>query len=155
MSNQFVAHLVLRGGVANVTASRVALDKNKRFISIKSISTPSASLEHETVIPIRSLHSMTLDMPDNSYCKYIASAVGFAIGMSTGATVGSNGGSTSVTASTATIVGGLSAAGIFTLCNTRKAMLTLRTPKEDYTYSVKADQKEQSIRTFNALKESL
>ena len=155
MTSMF-GNLIIKG-VSSVQSSRISIsEKKSNYLSVTEPANRSHSQpSKETIIPLRNVHSVTLDFPDNSYCSYLATALGFAIGIPAGVSVGAAGGTGTGAVATAAVTGGLSAACSFMLCNSRKAVLTIRTPKEDYSYSVQSEQKEQSIKLFNTIKENI
>ena len=149
-------HKVTRG-VPYPQSTRINLSNNKITLSTPSRRDPnSRTPESETILPLRQITSATLDFPDNSYCKYVAGAFGFVSGIASGAAISSSRAASggSVVAGS-TIMGSAAAGGMYMLCTSRQALLTLKTNRDDYQFSFQADQKDQSVHLFRTLRREL
>ena len=154
---QQMAHLLghkTTSGVPNFTPSRLEITDNKIYITTppqEFDSTPDS----ETILPFRSIISTTLEIPNNSYCKYISTTFGFGMGIGFGATLGASGASPAATTVGSTIAGGATAGLVYSMCTSRKAILTIQTSRDDHIYSISNYQKDQALHFHRGLKKNL
>lgn len=154
----FITGNRLRSGVTMPVPTQLGLDGSNLVMT--SPPRPAADKSaggSETILPLRSIVSLTLDLPEKNRCKWIAAAFGMAIGFGSGSFVSQQGGPNlrGTAAAVATVSGAVASGAAHAICMNQEGTLTIQTQREDFKFSIGGDMKEQLVQFFSELRSGL
>ena len=152
----FVTGHRLSRGVPMPEPTRLELDGSNLVLTPPGVGAndPRPAGGNETVVPLRAVQSISLDLPNMDHCKYISIAFGMILGLGAGAYAGARAGRGTAAAAT-TAAGAASSFGAYTVCAQRQGTLTIQTQRDDVQIAVGGDQRDEVVGFFAEVRAGL
>ena len=148
MSSFVIGNRVSRG-VTMPTATRLELDGSNLVLTSPPRDTRTVQVGGtETVMPMRAVQSLSLELPDKTHCKAVAGMFGMLVGSLASVYLQKQNVRRVPGAVASTAVGAGTTFGTYTLCMQQQAMMTIQTQRDDLKIAIGGDQREDSIRFF-------